>query len=92
MKYKYTIHLGDSDYKNVITLYGVSTDTGIDWSWNYSPDLIDKNTGYPSMFLPPEIDLALTAIAKGNITQEDLDQGTIMLGWYEECKVKKYSV
>tara|TARA_B100000965_G_C19575046_1_gene750951 strand:- start:115 stop:393 length:279 start_codon:yes stop_codon:yes gene_type:complete len=92
MNYKYTIHLGDSDYKGVVTLNGVSSTTGIDWSWNYSPDLIDKNTGYPHLFTTTSVDFVLMEIAQGNITPEDLDQGLIMVGMYGECRVKKHNV
>ena len=89
-KYKYSIHLGDGDYKSVVTLNGIHNGNSIDWSWNYSPDLDPSvNRLNPTLMT---IDPTIMAIADGSISIEELDKGKLNVGIYGECKVKKYNV
>jgi len=90
IKYKYSIHLGDSDYKSVVTLNGVKNGNKIDWSWNYSPDLEPSHNGLNPALMG--IDTTIMAIADGSITIDELDKGKIHVGLYGECRVKKYNV
>ena len=89
-KLKYSIHLNDSDYKSVITLNGERDGDKINWSWNYSPDLIDLKTGYPRFL--PGVDILIHTIADGSTSLEELDKGFIEISFYGKCRVNKYSV
>lgn len=90
IKYKYSIHLGDSDYKSVVTLNGIKNGNKIDWSWNYSPDLEPSHIGLNPALMG--IDTTIMAIADGSIAIDELDKGKIHVGLYGECRVKKYNV
>ena len=89
-KYKYSIHLGDSDYQSVVTIHGETNGDKIEWSWNYSPDLEPSNLGLNPTLMT--IDRTIMAIVDGSISLEELNKGKIHVGMYGECRVKKYNV
>lgn len=89
-KYKYSIHLGDSDYQSVVTMYGETNGDKIEWSWNYSPDLEPSNLGLNPTLMT--IDRTIMAIVDGSISLEELNKGKIHVGMYGECRVNKYNV
>ena len=89
-KYKYSIHLGDSDYKSVVTLNRIKNSNNIDWSWSYSPDIEPSGVGLNPALMG--IDSTIMAIADGSISVDELDKGKIQVGLYGDCRVKKYDV
>lgn len=86
-RYKYTIHLGESDYKSVITLNGEQSQNDINWSYNLSPDL-EKDT-----ILSFSYHNSMMELLSSKDMIKELEEGRVNLGpFIGDCKVKKHNV
>ena len=86
----YKIYLNDeSTTKGVITLHCNVKRSGNEWSWNYSPDMLDPMFGAPTLQYSMMTDDTLFAISDNKIDMDNLENNEIGMGMLGNCKVKR---
>tara|TARA_B100001250_G_C19767762_1_gene775594 strand:- start:1336 stop:1641 length:306 start_codon:yes stop_codon:yes gene_type:complete len=86
----YEIYLIDKETKKgVITLYQNEKSVDKAWSWDYSNDLINPETGYPHLTLSVDTDVTIQDIVNSKIDLDNLENGEISMGNVGTCKVKR---